>query len=261
MVNGQPVGDPINKVGVVPCSNRVEPGLFFFPGNGSNLFKAGAYCAILNYQLVHITIYNCTLQILVDRFTVGRTVDIQMDIKPRSSSGHLLSVHGKRDYLVLEMVNGTVKFLVKTARGSIETSFVPTSTNSLCDGNWHNIRGNIPSTTVLDVTCIFQTERRRKYITFYHFIRTAVKQKNAVLLSVDHKAAAPGIGGKNVAGVLSKHPIFIGGHPMLGRRLRGSTLQAQYVGCIGNIHINMRPISIGPERAYGQVMVGVCPTI
>ncbi|CAK9798131.1 Laminin subunit alpha [Anthophora quadrimaculata] len=205
MVNGQPVSEPINKVGVIPCSNQVEPGLFFFPGNGSNLFRA------------------------VDRFTVGRTVDIQMDIKPRSTSGHLLSVHGKRDYLVLEMINGTVKFLVKTAKGSIETSFEPTNPNSLCDGNWHNIR--------------------------------AVKQKNAVLLSVDHKAAMPGISGKNVAGVLSKHPIFIGGHPMLGKRLRGSTSQAQYVGCITNIHINMRPISLGPERAYGQVIVGVCPTI
>lgn len=79
----------------------------------------------------------------MDRFTVGRTVDIQMDIKPRSTSGHLLSVHGKRDYLVLEMINGTVKFLVKTAKGSIETSFEPTKPNSLCDGNWHNIRGNI----------------------------------------------------------------------------------------------------------------------
>ncbi|EGI60824.1 PREDICTED: laminin subunit alpha [Acromyrmex echinatior] len=205
MMNGQLVGEPSEKVGVIPCSKRVEPGLFFFPGNGSNLFKA------------------------VDRFNVDRTVDIQMDIKPRSTSGHLLSVHGKRDYLVLEMINGTIKFLIKTQRGSIETAFEPTKPNSLCDGHWHNIR--------------------------------AVKQKNAVLLSVDHKPAPPGIGGKNVARVLSKHPIFIGGHPMLGKRLRGSTSQAQYVGCINNILINMKPVSIRPERAYGQVVTGVCPTI
>ncbi|XP_017881365.1 laminin subunit alpha [Ceratina calcarata] len=205
MVNGQPVGEPSINVGVIQCSKQVEPGLFFYPGNGSNWFRA------------------------VDRFTVGKTIDIQMDIKPRTTSGHLLSVHGKRDFLVLEMINGTVKFLVKTLKGSIETSFEPTDPNSLCDGNWHNIR--------------------------------AVKQKNAVLLSVDHKAAAPGIGGKSVSGVLSKHPIYIGGHPMLGKRLRGSTSQAQYVGCITNIHINMRPINLGPERAYGRVVTGVCPTI
>jgi len=41
MMNGQSVGEPSEKVGVIPCSKRVEPGLFFFPGNGSNLFKAG----------------------------------------------------------------------------------------------------------------------------------------------------------------------------------------------------------------------------
>lgn len=41
MTNGQPVGEPSEKIGVIPCSKRVEPGLFFFPGNGSNLFKAG----------------------------------------------------------------------------------------------------------------------------------------------------------------------------------------------------------------------------
>ncbi|XP_035729977.1 laminin subunit alpha-like isoform X2 [Vespa mandarinia] len=205
MMNGQSVGEPTMKVGVIPCSKRIEPGLFFFPGNGSNLFKA------------------------MDRFTVGRTMDIQMDIKPRTTSGHLLSVHGKRDYLVLEMINGTVKFLVKTTKGSIETSFEPSKSNSLCDGNWHNVR--------------------------------AVKQKNAVLLSVDHKAAPIGIGGKNVAAVLSKHPIFIGGHPMLGRRLRGSTSQSQYVGCINNVYINLNSIHLGPERAYGRVIAGVCPTI
>lgn len=98
------------------------------------------------------------------------------------------------------------------------------------------------------------------FLPFFFFC-TAVKQKNAVLLSVDYKAAEPGIGGKNVAGVLSKHPIFIGGHPMLGKRLRGSSSQAQYVGCIRNIQINMRAIQMSPERAYGQVLAGVCPTI
>lgn len=68
-------------------------------------------------------------------------VNIQMDIKPRSISGHLLSVHGRRDYLVLELVNGTIKFLLNTHKGPIETSFKPMHPNSLCDGHWHNIQG------------------------------------------------------------------------------------------------------------------------
>lgn len=39
-MNGQPVGKPEETVGVIPCSNRVESGIFFYPGNGSNLFRA-----------------------------------------------------------------------------------------------------------------------------------------------------------------------------------------------------------------------------
>ncbi|PBC25348.1 Laminin subunit alpha [Apis cerana cerana] len=205
MVNGQPVGEPTNKVGVIPCSKQVEEGLFFFPGNGSNLYKP------------------------MDNFGIGRTVDIQMEIKPRSTSGLLLYIGGKRDYLILEMINGTVTFLVKTHKGLIKTSFEPTYSNSLCDGKWHNIR--------------------------------AVKQKNVVLLSVDYKAAAPGIGGKNVAGSLMSHQIFIGGHPLLGKRLRGSISQTQYVGCITKIQINMKSINLDPEHAHGHVITGICSTI
>lgn len=39
MTNGQQVGEPTEKIGVIPCSKRVEPGLFFYPGNGSNYYK------------------------------------------------------------------------------------------------------------------------------------------------------------------------------------------------------------------------------
>lgn len=43
MINGQLVGEPSEKIGVIPCSKKVEPGLFFFPssGNVSNIFKPG----------------------------------------------------------------------------------------------------------------------------------------------------------------------------------------------------------------------------
>lgn len=96
---------------------------------------------------------------------------------------------------------------------------------------------------------------------FFSLYFAAVKQKNAVLLSVDHAAAPPGIASKNSAGVLSKHPIFVGGHPLLGKNLRGSASHAQYVGCIKNIIINSEEIGLDPDRAYGRVTTGVCPTI
>lgn len=40
MMNGEPVGDPKERIGVIPCSQKVEHGLFFYPGNGSNFYKA-----------------------------------------------------------------------------------------------------------------------------------------------------------------------------------------------------------------------------
>ena len=143
MLNGQHVGEPSNSVGVIRCSKRIEPGMFFFPGNGSNWFRPGKFY----FETWHINaLINIASNIVKsifteDKYLVGRTMDINMEIKPRSSSGHLLSVHGRNDYLILEMVNGTVKFLVKTGKGQIETSFEPSSPNALCDGNWHNVRG------------------------------------------------------------------------------------------------------------------------
>ncbi|XP_014209765.1 laminin subunit alpha isoform X2 [Copidosoma floridanum] len=208
MLNGQHIKEPVKQNGVVPCSKRVEPGMFFYPGNGSNYFVAE------------------------DHFNVGKQMDIQMDIKPRSSSGLLLSIHGKSDYVVLEMVNGSVKFLVKANRGQIETTFDAVSPNYLCDGNWHNIR--------------------------------AVRQKNAVVLSVDHKAASPGIGNKNIGSVITKtNSIYIGGHPHLesGKNLKGSVSKTQYVGCINNIVIRDRAYPLDPAKTHGQVVADVCPTI
>ncbi|XP_046433556.1 laminin subunit alpha [Neodiprion fabricii] len=204
MMNGNLVGDPTTSIGVIPCSKSVEPGLFFYPGNGSNYYKD------------------------TDKHQFGGTIDIQMNIKPRTISGHLLSTHGKRDYLVLEMDNGTVRFLVKTQKGIIETSFQLPNRNSLCDGNWHSIR--------------------------------ATRQKNAVLLSVDNKSAPPGTGSRNIYGVQSKQPIFIGGHLRLSRA-RGSKSRQQYVGCINNVIINSVPLTLNPLRANGKVITGICPTI
>lgn len=68
MMNGQPVGDPDEKVGVIPCSNRVESGVFFYPGNGSNLFRASMFI-ILNKRKVTIIIFKLnTLMIVIDIF-------------------------------------------------------------------------------------------------------------------------------------------------------------------------------------------------
>ena len=77
----------------------------------------------------------------MEKFVIGKEIEILMDIKPRSVDGILLSVQtSKRNLLLLEMKNGTISFSVDTGKGPISASFTP-SPYYLCDGLWHKIKG------------------------------------------------------------------------------------------------------------------------
>ena len=52
-----------------------------------------------------------------------------------------MSVHGRRDYLILQMVNGTLVFSVDNGRGPIVATFNPPYEHHMCDGKWHSIQG------------------------------------------------------------------------------------------------------------------------
>jgi len=78
----------------------------------------------------------------VEKFVIGSKIEILMDIKPRSVDGILLSVQTvKKNFLILEMKNGTISFSVDTGKGPISASFTPTTPYYLCDGLWHRIKG------------------------------------------------------------------------------------------------------------------------
>ena len=74
---------------------------------------------------------------------------------------------------------------------------------------------------------------------------------------------------KNVTAVLSRHPLFIGGHPAFnaGIKLPGSLSGQQFVGCMNNILIKENNNSfnyssnINLSRLHGRVLGGVCPII
>lgn len=83
-MGGKPIGEPSIFNNVQPCSDQIEPGVFF----------EGGYVK------------------LRERFRVGENVKIEFDIRPRSLNGFLLSVHGKKAYMILELNNGTVRFSV-----------------------------------------------------------------------------------------------------------------------------------------------------
>jgi laminin alpha 3/5 len=74
-------------------------------------------------------------------FRVGVVIDIKLDIRPRKTSGVLMSVHGRRDFLLLQMVNGVLKFSVDNGKGAISAQYTPPHEHYFCDGHWHTIQG------------------------------------------------------------------------------------------------------------------------
>ena len=49
--------------------------------------------------------------VTVDRFKVGRDLEISIEVRPRTHSGVLVAVHGRMDFLVLQIVEGQVGWL------------------------------------------------------------------------------------------------------------------------------------------------------
>ena len=132
---------------VMPCSDKVETGFFFGPGGGRIRAER--------------------------RFMVGLDFDITMHIKPRKLTGVLAAVKGRRDYLLLHMVDGAIQFEVDNGRGPIIATFRPDNQHQFCNGSWHEIH--------------------------------AVKAKNVVTLSVNKIFAQPGIGVPGVSSTTGFH--------------------------------------------------------
>lgn len=76
---------------------------------------------------------------------------------------------------------------------------------------------------------------------------------------MDRKSAPTVTNAKNLAGVVSRNPIFIGGHPR-PMKIRGLKSREQFVGCIDDVKINDQDLNLDPERAFGEVSMGICPT-
>lgn len=78
----------------------------------------------------------------MEKFIVGKEIEILMDIKPRSIDGILMSVQTlKKNFLLLEMKNGSLSFSVDVGKGPISASYTPASPYFLCDNGWHTIKG------------------------------------------------------------------------------------------------------------------------
>jgi len=160
------------------------------------------------------------------RFKVGLDFEMTMMIKPRNSTGILAAVKGRRDYLLLQMVNGSVHFTVENGRGPISAVFTPTHPEELCDGRWHEVH--------------------------------AVKVKNVVILSVNKIFAQPGIGEGGSSSTDTNNPLNIGGHPR--PNIPGITT-ASYSGCMKDVVIESKPLVITDEKIFGNILRDICPTV
>jgi laminin alpha 3/5 len=139
--------------GVVPCSEEIEDGVFFQGG----LLK------------------------LREKFVVGNDLTITMDIKPRTETAILLSVHGKKAFFIIQLLNGTVVFSVDNGVGPINTIYKPDEDENLCDGNWHTLK--------------------------------AIKSGYVTTIVVDNRSSDPAIGDHSNYNTQTNRPLFVGGHP------------------------------------------------
>lgn len=78
---------------------------------------------------------------------VGSSFNIELEVRPRSKTGVLLSV-GVLEYLTLHFMNGSVTFSVDNGAGPESVSFIPVMSNALCDGHWHHIKVSAQSLAI-----------------------------------------------------------------------------------------------------------------
>lgn len=152
---------------------------------------------------------------------------ISFDIKPRTLNGLLLSVHGKKAYLILQLINGTINFTVDNGDGPIVAVFKPDANENFCDGNWHSV--------------------------------SAIKSKYVITLMVNRVSSQPSIGNANSPSTDTSRPLFMGGHPHL-IKARGLSIRKPYLGCIRNVRIRDAAEEVQPSMMVGNVQAGVCPT-
>lgn len=147
-------------------------------------------------------------------------------MKPRTLNALLMSVHGKKAFLILQLINGTINFTVDNGDGPIVAVWQD-ATKNFCDGNWHSV--------------------------------TAIKSKYVITLMVDQVSSQPSIGNANSPSTDTSRPLFMGGHPHL-LKARGLSVRKTYLGCIRNLRIRDVAEEIQPSMMVGNVQAGVCPT-
>ncbi|KAI5640960.1 laminin G domain-containing protein [Phthorimaea operculella] len=202
-MNGQPVTEVLERVNSLRCIDNVEAGAYFGPSSNQHS----------NYLKIQ------------ENYKVGFEISISMEIKPRNSTGLLLSVHGKKDFMVIELLENEVVANVENGKGPFSASYKLGNKFSLCDGNWHRIH--------------------------------AVKSRHVVSVGVDGHFSDAGLGQSGSTDTRSA--LYIGGHERPISRVRGVRSRRGFTGCIRNIMIRESLVQIPLTAAGRNTHIGVCP--
>ncbi|XP_060809379.1 laminin subunit alpha [Amyelois transitella] len=203
LMNGQPVRDEMQRTNALRCVDNVEDGIYFEPSSG----EFSSYLKLVNH------------------FRVGNEVGIAMEVKPRNSTGLLLSVYGKKDYLVIELLENSVVARVENGMGPFQASFNFGENFSLCDGKWHTIH--------------------------------ALKSHHVVTIGVDGHFSDAVLGRSGSTD--TRFGLFIGGHDRDIKSLPGTQSKQGFVGCVRNIRIKEKPVAVPSTAISRGAHIGVCP--
>ncbi|XP_059055423.1 laminin subunit alpha [Achroia grisella] len=203
MMNGQYVTDILYRVNSLRCIDHVEDGIYFGPTNDGHSSYLKLY----------------------SRYNVGNEIAVSMDVKPRNTTGLLFSVHGRRDYMIIELLENEVVAKVDNGKGPFQATFKLGNKFSLCDGKWHKIH--------------------------------VVKSRHVVSVGVDGHFSDAGIG--QSPSTDTRSGLYIGGHEKPIHRVMGARARRGFVGCIKNIKIKEQNVPISLTGAGRNTHIGVCP--
>ncbi|KAK0397427.1 hypothetical protein QR680_002123 [Steinernema hermaphroditum] len=204
-LNDKKPEDDLQEFGTVPCDTYLEDGISFG--------KEGGYVTLLPH------------------LTVGSSFTLEMEIKPRTKNGVLLTV-GVLEFLNLQLVNGSLKFSVDNGAGVESVIYIPLADNSLCDGHWHQVK--------------------------------LYKKKNLINLNVNGKSNLHIMRKSAKLETNTNDPLYLGGFPK-GVKPKGLDTTKPFIGCVRILNISKMSrkrknvINVAELSAFGDVNKKACP--
>ncbi|PIO68807.1 laminin G domain protein, partial [Teladorsagia circumcincta] len=165
---------------------------------------------------------------------VGQSFSAELEVRPRTKNGVLFSV-GVVEYLTVQILDGTVKFIVDSGSGAESLIYTPPTTNTICDGHWHLIK--------------------------------IMKKKNLMTLTVDGKSNLNIMKKGKKHETVTKDPIYLGGVPESVVN-KGLETREPYVGCMRIMSLGggkkdklrrKKQLDVSTLDIYGDVNKQECP--